>query len=81
MEKKAFSFIKKGYITPSKSTWGALVLFQMKKDTSLRLFMDYRGLNKSTINKKFSLPIINGLVDQLNGIETFSNIDLRPRYN
>ena len=34
--------IDKGYITPSVSPWGTLVLFVKKKDGTLRLCNDYR---------------------------------------
>ncbi|KAL4020675.1 hypothetical protein IC575_019456 [Cucumis melo] len=45
-----------GYIQPSKAPYGAPVLFQKKKDGSLRLCIDYRALNKITIkNSKIDL--------------------------
>ena len=44
--------IEKGFIRPSHSPWGAPVLFVKKKDGSLRLCIDYRGLNKVTIKNK-----------------------------
>ncbi len=39
----------KGYIKPSKSPYGAPVLFVHKKDETLRMCMDYRALNKVTM--------------------------------
>ncbi|GJW66460.1 putative nucleotidyltransferase, ribonuclease H [Tanacetum coccineum] len=35
-----------GYISPLKSPYGALMLFQRKKDGSLQMCIDYRALNK-----------------------------------
>lgn len=37
--------LKKGFVRPSTSPWGAPVLFAKKKDGSLRLCIDYRQLN------------------------------------
>ena len=34
--------LKKGYIHPSVSPWGAPVLFMKKKDGTLRLCIDFR---------------------------------------
>ena len=54
----------KGYIQPSVSPWGGLVLFVKKKDGTLRLCIDYRQLNKVTIKNKYPLPRIDDLFDQ-----------------
>ncbi|GKF98312.1 hypothetical protein Tco_0297095, partial [Tanacetum coccineum] len=53
------------YIRPSKSLYGASVLFQRKKDGSLRMCIDYRALNKVTIMNKYPIPLIADLFDQL----------------
>ena len=73
--------LEKGYIRPSTSPWGAPVLFVKKEDGTLRLCIDYRGLNKITVKNRYSLPRINDLFDQLRGAGTFSKIDLRSGYH
>ena len=57
------------------------MLFVKKKDDSLRLCIDYRGLNKVTIKNKYPLPRIDDLFDQLAGSRVFSRIDLRSGYH
>ena len=73
--------LQKGFIRPSVSPWGALVLFVKKKDGTLRLCIDYRELNKITIKNKYPLPRIDDLFDQLQGAGVFSKIDLRSGYH
>jgi hypothetical protein len=73
--------LKKGYIHPSVSPWGAPVLFVKKKDGTLRLCIDFRQLNKVTIKNKYHLPRIDDLFDQLKGENIFSKIELRSGYH
>ena len=69
--------LDKSFIRPSISPWGASVLFVKKKDSSLRLCIDYKQLNKVTIKNKYPLPRIDDLFDQLQGARCFSKIDFR----
>ncbi|GKF81602.1 putative reverse transcriptase domain-containing protein [Tanacetum coccineum] len=71
----------KGFIRPSSSPWGAPVLFVKKKDGSFRMCIDYRELNKLTVKKRYPLPRIDDLFDQLQGSRIYSKIDLRSGYH
>ncbi|KAI3717421.1 hypothetical protein L1987_69023 [Smallanthus sonchifolius] len=73
--------LEKGFIQPSISPWGALVLFVKKKDASMRMCIDYRELNKRTVKNKYPLPRIDDLFDQLQGASWLSKIDLRSGYH
>jgi hypothetical protein len=73
--------LKKGYIRPSVSPWGALVLFVKKKDGTLRLCIDFRQLNKVTVKNKYPMPRIDDLFDQLKDVKIFLKIDLRSGYH
>ncbi|WVZ93518.1 hypothetical protein U9M48_039490 [Paspalum notatum var. saurae] len=73
--------LDKGFIRPSSSPWGCLVLFVEKKDQGgKRLCVDYQPLNVVTIKNKYPLPHIDILFDQLAGAKVFSKIDLRSGY-
>jgi hypothetical protein len=73
--------MKKGYIHPSVSPWGAPVLFVKNKYETLRLCIDFRQLNKVTVNNKYPLPRIDDLFDQLKNAKIISKIDLRYDYH
>ena len=48
--------VSKGFFRPSILPWGAPILFVKKKDGSLRLCIDYRELNKVTLQNQYPLP-------------------------
>ena len=57
------------------------MIFVKKKDSTLRLCIDYRQLNKLTVKNKYMLPKIDDLFDQLKGASIFSKIDLPSGYH
>jgi hypothetical protein len=63
LKKQIEELLEKGFIRPSLSPWGALVLFVNKKDGSRRMCVDYWSLNEVTIKNKYPLPRIKDLFD------------------
>ena len=57
--------LEKGFIRLSISLAASLLLFILKKNRKLRLYIDYRQLNSITIKDKYSLLLINKLYNQL----------------
>jgi hypothetical protein len=55
--------LEKGFIHPSSSSWGAPVIFVLKKNGTQRLCMDYRAINEVTLKNKYSLPRIDDIFD------------------
>ena len=69
-----------GRIRYSNSPAGAPILFVPKKDGSLRLCVDYRGLNAVTIKDRCALPLINETLDRLSGARYYTTLDLKDAY-
>lgn len=59
--------LAKGFIRYSSSPAGEPVIFVWKKDGSLRLCVDYLGLNGITSMNQYPLPLIIETLDCLQG--------------
>lgn len=71
----------KGWIRRSISPAGAPILFVPKKDGTLRLCVDYRGLNAVTIKNRHALPLISETLDRLQGSVVYTKFDLKDAYH
>jgi hypothetical protein len=81
LKKQLEELVKAGFIRPSKSPFGAPILFVKKKDGTMRMCVDYRALNNITIKNSYPLPRVDELFDRLHGAKYFSKIDLRSGYH
>jgi len=70
-----------GFIHPTASSHAALVLFVKKKDGSLRLCINFQGLNKITKKDCYPLPIISDLLDSPSHAKIYSKVDLQHAYH
>jgi len=55
--------------------------FVKKKDGSLQPVQDYWQLNKATIKNKYPLPLIQELIDKVQGAKYFTKLDIQWGYN
>ncbi|GLI67045.1 hypothetical protein VaNZ11_011232 [Volvox africanus] len=81
VKRQVTDLLAKGMIRPSTSPYSAPILFVGKKDGTLRMCIDYRGLNASTVKNRYPLPRVDDLLDKLKGSAYFSSIDLQQGYN
>lgn len=73
--------LAKGWIRRSISPAGAPIIFVPKKGGSLRLCVDYRGLNQITVKNRHPLPLISETLDRLAGSIWFTKLDLTDAYH
>ena len=81
LKKQLLDLIEKGFIRPSKSPFGAPILFVRKKNGSMRMCVDYRQLNRITKKNSCPLPRIEDLLDKLSGAKFFTSLDMTGAYH
>ena len=70
-----------GFIRSMSLPHRAPVLFVKKKDGSLWLCVDFRGLNKITKKDRYPLPLISDLLNSPCKARIYTKIDLRHTYH
>ena len=67
--------LKKGFISPSNAPFASPVLFAHHND-KLRFCVDYRKLNLISQKDRYPLPLIDELMDRLQGAKYFTKLDI-----
>jgi hypothetical protein len=81
IEKIVQEFLDVGVILPSTSPYSSLVVMVLKKEGTWHMCPDFHALNKITIKDKFLIHVINELLDELNGAQYFTKLDLHSGYH
>ncbi|GBN16861.1 Retrovirus-related Pol polyprotein from transposon 297 [Araneus ventricosus] len=73
-------WLEQGIVKPCSSEYSSPVVIVRKKDGTLRVCIDYRKLNKVVVKDRFPLPLIEDILDRLQGSRVFSTIDLKNAF-
>jgi len=70
-----------GWVTDSLSRYAAPIIFVKKPDATLRMCVDYCGLNSIMTKDRYPLPYIEDLLRKLHGACVFTKLDLASGYH
>jgi hypothetical protein len=81
IEKMVQELLNAGIIHPSTSPYSYPIVMVLNKEGSWRMCPNFRALNKLTIKEKFSISVIDDLLDELSGAQFFTKLDLHSGYH
>jgi hypothetical protein len=74
-------FLTKEFIVLSSSFVDASILFVKKSRNDLRFCVNYKKLNVITIKNRYSILLINQLLNRLNDVKKFTKLNIQTTYN
>ena len=83
LEAELNQLLSAGCIEPSCSPYASGLVLVWKKDGRLRVYVDYRGINKNTVPDRYPIPRIDDLIDTVGRQQGkfFTSLDLMKGYH
>lgn len=73
-------WVKCGIARPSDSQWCFPVVIVQNSDSSLRITVDYRKLNKHVVTDPFPMPRMDTVIERLSGAKYITKLDLTKAF-
>ena len=70
-----------GILVPSTSPWGSPIVPVAKKDGSVRVCVDFRRVNKITVQDPYHIPLITEIVGRVGNARYLSKLDLNKGFH
>ncbi|GFT84684.1 hypothetical protein TNCV_2767061 [Trichonephila clavipes] len=77
VNKQIDEWLEQGIVRPSSSEYASPIVLVKKKDGTTRLCVDYRRLNRKLVKDRFPLPLIEDVLDRLQGAKVYTTLDLK----
>jgi hypothetical protein len=74
-------FLTKKFIILSSSFVDASILFVKKSKNDLKLCVNYKELNVITIKNRYSISLINQLLNRFSDVKKFTKLNIQTTYN
>jgi len=81
VEKYVKDNLAKGWIVPSSFEYASPILFVRKANRALRLYVDYRGLNKVTKKDSYPLPLIDEIIARVIKVRYYTKFNIEAAFN